>query len=30
MLHCYIIVPYRARGNQIERKEQVEYFLFLI
>lgn len=27
MLHCYIIVPYRARGNQIERKEQAEYFI---
>ena len=27
MLHCYIIVPYRARGNQTERKQQLEYFI---
>jgi hypothetical protein len=27
MLHCYIIVPYRARGNQTERRQQLEYFI---
>ena len=27
MLHCYIIVPYRARGDQKERRKQLEYFL---
>jgi len=27
MLHCYIIVPYRARGNQAERKYHLDYFI---
>jgi hypothetical protein len=27
MLHCYIIIPYRARGNQLERKKQFEYLI---